>query len=234
MDPARHIEATAAARGELPARGARRRREGPARARLARRDAIPRPRRGLRHAASLLAALLVALAASTGAAPAKVYLTQEQALALAFKDPAAARRRTLYLTDEQADDVTKKAGSPPSSRIVVYYEGEGTGGGQVTAWFDTHVVRTLPETVMVVVDAGARVVRVDILSFDEPSDYLPRPRWLEQFHGRPLDDDLSTKGAIRAVAGATLSSRAITETVRRVLALRDLVARTSVPAGEKP
>ncbi|HXI04148.1 MAG TPA: FMN-binding protein, partial [Candidatus Saccharimonadales bacterium] len=198
------------------------------------RDALRRPRRVLRRAAPLLAALLAALPASTGAASAKVYLTQEQALALAFKDPAAAESRTLYLTDEQVEDVVKTAGSPPSSRIVVYYEGEGTGGGKVTAWFDTHVVRTLPETVMVVVDAGARVLRVDILSFDEPPDYLPRPRWLEQFNGRPLDDDLSTKGTIRAVAGATLSSRAITETVRRVLALRDLVARTSVPPGEQP
>jgi hypothetical protein len=162
---------------------------------------------------------LAILPAPTAAPEAKVFLSQAEALALAFGDAARAERRTAYLTDGQVERIRDSAGSEPTSRVVVYYVGGGDPERPVTAFFDTHLVRTLPETVMIVVDAGGEVRRVDILSFDEPEDYLPGRRWLDQFDGRVLDDELSTRRGIRAVTGATLSSRAITGTVRRALAL---------------
>lgn len=178
--------------------------------------------------ALLPAVVVVVVALSAAPAHARVLLTQEQALALAFGEPGRARRQTAYLTEAQAEAVEKRAGTPPASRVVVYYEGETAAGAARTAYFDTHMVRTLPETVMVVVGDG-KVVRVDILSFDEPEDYLPSRRWLEQFDGRPLDDEMSTRRAIRAVTGATLSSRAVTATVRRALATHQVLHET--PAG---
>lgn len=189
--------------------------------------------------------LILAIAALGTPAGARVYLGRDEALGLAFGDPARAERKTAYLTDEQAAAIEEAAGSPAGSRVVVYFEGTDAAGEERTAWFDTHLVRTLPETVMVVVGAGGRVVRVDILSFDEPEDYLPSRRWLDQFDGRPLDEELSTRRAIRAVAGATLSSRAVTATVRRVLATHHLLTAPSPapgsagpqrvePEGEKP
>ena len=183
------------------------------------------------------AAAALAFASACAPAEAKVLLTQTQALDLAFGGAARAERRTAYLTEPQADAIREKAGTPPPSRIVVYYEGTAEPVAHVTAWFDTHLVRTLPESIMVVLDPSGKVRRVDILSFDEPEDYLPKPRWLEQFSGRPLDEDLSTKRGIRSVSGATLSSRAITDAVRRVLATRSVVAAASAaaaPEGSKP
>ncbi|RMF71251.1 MAG: FMN-binding protein, partial [Acidobacteria bacterium] len=87
---------------------------------------------------------------------------------------------------------------------------------------DTHVVRTLPETVLVVVGPDLRVRRVEVLAFKAPRDYLPSDRWLAQFDGVPLDDDTALKRRIRVLSGATLSSRAITRAVRRVLAVVEL------------
>lgn len=162
--------------------------------------------------------LLAVLALAATHAHSKVYMTQEEALALAFGNADRAQRKTVYLTDAQAEAIEERAGTEPATRVVVYYQGEASGGGRRTAYFDTHLVRTLPETVMIVVGDGARVIRVDILSFDEPEDYLPSRRWLDQFSGKPLDDELSTRRSIRAVTGATLSSRAVTATVRRALA----------------
>ena len=186
---------------------------------------------GASRASMIATAALLCLVAAALPAHAVVYLTQEQALALAFADPASAQRRTAYLTEEQAGRIKETAGTDPSSRAVVWWEGAGPGGGSVTAWFDTHLVRTLPETVMVVVAGDGTVVRVDILSFDEPDDYLPSRRWLDQFNGKPLSDDLSTRRSIRAVTGATMSSAAVTATVRRVLALH---AMLHAPAHSEP
>jgi hypothetical protein len=96
-----------------------------------------------------------------------------------------------------------------------------------TAYFDTHRVRTMPETILVLVDAAGAVARIEVLSFQEPEDYLPLPRWYAQFPGRLLDDELSLKRAIRPVAGATLTTNATTDAVRRVLALHRVLSAGS-------
>jgi hypothetical protein len=166
----------------------------------------------------LAALALGAACAGAGPARARVLVTQDQALAEAF--PAGAlERRTAFLTDEQAKAFTALAGDPPAARVVTYYVAPG---GSV-AWFDTHLVRTLPETVMVVIDDAKRVRRVDVLSFEEPIEYLPRPKWFEQFQGKALDKDLAPGRGIPAVTGATLTSRAVTEASRRCLALHAVI-----------
>jgi hypothetical protein len=98
--------------------------------------------------------------------------------------------------------------------MIVRYAGPGG-----YAYFDTHRVRTLPETIMVVVTPEGRIDRIEILSFDEPPDYLPKQRWMDQFRSRRLDDELSLKRAIRPISGASLSGRAITNASRKILAL---------------
>ncbi len=68
-------------------------------------------------------------------------------------------------------------------------------------------------------DPQGALARIEVLSFLEPEEYLPRPNWYGQFPGKPLGDELSEKRGIRAVTGATLTVRATVEAARRVLAL---------------
>jgi len=173
--------------------------------------------------ARVVVALLV-LAAPWGARPAwaRVYLTQEQALKDSFPPPQKVERRTLYLTAEQARRAADLAGVPVEGRVVAYYVGLREGRISGYAYFDTHLVRTLPETVMIVVSPEGQLRRIDIVSFDEPEDYLPSDRWLQQFGRRALDDELSLQRGIRSMTGATLSARAVTQAARRVLALHHL------------
>lgn len=171
--------------------------------------------------------LVAALA--TGPASARVLLTQEEALALAFPN-CRVERTTVYLTAAETARAGELAGEEPAGGVVFPYRATCDGKAGGTAYFDSHRVRTLPETVMVVVDPGGQVARVEVLSFDEPPDYLPRDAWYDQFDGRPLDDELRLKAAIRPVTGATLTARATTSAVRRVLALhRVLTERKSSP-----
>ena len=174
-----------------------------------------------RSALLACAGLLCAAGAS-----AKVFLTQQEALTLAFPG-ATVERRTLYLTEaEQKQIEALCAGAKPSALAVAY---TATRDGRLvgTAYFDTHVVRTQPETLMVVIDPGGAIARLEVLSFSEPEEYMPRPHWYAQFPGKSLDPELSVRRGIRAVAGATLTARATTETARRVLALHQVVGRRS-------
>ena len=176
------------------------------------------------------AALALALAGALGA-EARVLLTVSEALGLAFPG-AEIERRTIFLTDAEAARVAEVAGSPLGSAIAHPYVARRDGALVGTAYFDTHVVRTLPETVMVVVDPAGAVARVEVLSFDEPPDYLPREAWYRQFEGRALDAELELRRAIRPVTGATLTARATTDAARRALALHAVLAeRTAATAG---
>jgi len=190
-------------------------------------------RNGSRVSRRWRAALALALAGALGA-EARVLLTVSEALELAFPG-AEVERGTVFLTAAEAARVAEVAGSPLASAIVHPYVARREGELVGTAYFDSHVVRTLPETVMVVVDAGGAVVRVEVLSFDEPPDYLPREAWYRQFEGRGLDAELELRRAIRPVTGATLTARATTDAARRALALHAvLVERTVAEAAGAP
>lgn len=175
---------------------------------------------------SILATAALVAAAS---ARAKVFLTQEEALKLAFPG-AAVERKTAFLTEAQRREARRLSGDTElPAGLVTYYAATKEGAPVGTAYFDTHRVRTLPETIMVVVGPSGTVARIEVLSFQEPEEYLPRPRWYAQFSGKPLDDDLSMKRAIRPVTGATLTARATTDAARRVLALHRVLHTPALP-----
>lgn len=167
------------------------------------------------------AAFVFALVAP--AAGAKTFLTQDQALARAFPKGTQVVREPFFLSPEQMAEVRKRSDGEFDQELAIRYVGLRGGSVVGYAYFDAHRVRTLPETIMVVVTPAETIDRVEILSFTEPEDYLPRPRWLEQFRGRKLDGELSLRGAIRPITGASLSGRSIVNASRRILALHQVL-----------
>lgn len=146
-------------------------------------------------------------------------MTQEEALRLAFPKGAVVTRKTAFLSEADRAEVARRSGGAPPTGLVAFYAASLDGKDAGTAYFDTHVVRTLPETILVVVDAKGAIARIEILSFSEPEEYLPRGAWYGRFPGKTLGDELSEKIGIRAVTGATITVRVTVEAARRVLAL---------------
>ena len=154
----------------------------------------------------------------------EVMLKESDALARAFPGEAA-QRRTLFLKPEQVAAVEKAARSKLPSALITAFETRK--GDTVTgrAVLDTHVVRTMPETVLTVVEPDGRLRMALVLQFGEPPDYLPREGWLKTLETKPLDDDLWPGRGVRRVTGATLTVQALTEAVRRGLAIERIVLR---------
>lgn len=173
----------------------------------------------LRRRLHLLGALLAAAAAGPAPAAARVLLTQEQALAIAFPAGAKVERRTAFLTDAQADAAAREAGAPVGSKVWTYYVGVSSAGPLGTAYFDAHKVRTMNEALMVVVAPDATVRMVEVLAFAEPDEYMAPRGWLDRFRGRRLDDELMLRRGLRNVTGASITSDVVTRAVRRVLAV---------------
>jgi Na+-translocating ferredoxin:NAD+ oxidoreductase RnfG subunit len=174
----------------------------------------------LRHFPVFAAGLLLCAAAS--AAP--VYSSREQALARVFPPPATIERKTYFLTDAERERAGRVARAKVESSLVVAYVGRGPKGVLGTGYFDTHTVRTMPETLLVTVRPDGALENVEVVAFGEPEDYLPRRRWLDLFQGRRLDAELAVGRRLAHVTGATLTTRAIADAVRRVLAIHAIVA----------
>jgi hypothetical protein len=155
-------------------------------------------------------------------APATVLVTVEEALALAFEE-AETTRETLFLTEEQISGVAEAGGGELSGAMVTRFVASIDGHTVGYAYLDTHRVRTLPETLMVVLEPDGRVRRVEVVAFREPLEYIPRDAWYGQFEGERLSDELALKRDIRPVTGATLTAQATTEAVRRILAIHAVV-----------
>lgn len=158
------------------------------------------------------------------AALARELVSLEEALERAVPQAATREKDTLFLDADQTARIFREAGSKPPSRLATRYRLLSEEGTLLaTAYLDTHLVRSLAETLLIVVGPEGRVLSVIVLSFAEPPEYQPKERWYAQFRDRPLDDDLRLRRGLRVLAGATLSSRAATAAVRRALVLHRLL-----------
>jgi hypothetical protein len=152
-----------------------------------------------------------------------LYKTQKQALDEAFPG-GGIERTTAFLTDADAERVEELSQAPLSSKVVSYYVGlDAAGEAAGVAFFDTHVVRTTTETVMVLIKPDGTVRRVEILAFYEPEDYRVRQSWLDRMNDEELSADLTVGRHLVRVTGATLTVRALVAAVRRALALNQVL-----------
>lgn len=171
--------------------------------------------------ATALVMLVVVLLAAHSAA--EVFYAKDEALALAFPGNTAVEARTAFLTTEQIAAVERRTGTGLDSELFHYYVGRRDGVVTGYAVIETHVVRTLPETFLVVLTPEGVVARVTLLAFYEPREYMPSERWISQFAGRGGDDGWRLGRDIHGISGATLTATAVPRALQKILLFYDLV-----------
>ena len=186
--------------------------------------ASPRLVTGARVAAMIVAMWVasIGLAAESGA---KVFTSQNQALREAFPGATRIDRDSRIVTREELAQIAELTNADDLPRVVVLHtawQGERVVG---YAHIDVHNVRTKPEAFMVVLEPSGVVRSVRVLAFHEPLDYLPTDRWYAQFEGKRGADRLRVGADVHGVVGATLSTRAAAEGVRRMLAYWEVLLR---------
>ena len=171
------------------------------------------------------AAFVVGTLAAAAPVAAQVFLTQEEALIVAFPRPATVERVTAFLDDTQLSLARELAGDDVrlDQRVVSYYVGRVGPDTLGVAYFDAHRVRTMREVAMVVVTPERTIDRVEVLSFHEPPEYRASGPWVEQLSRRPLNDELAVNRGIINLTGATLTAGALTRAARRILALDQVI-----------
>jgi hypothetical protein len=152
-----------------------------------------------------------------------VFHSRSEIADLAFPDCDRVETRDVFLSPEQRERIEHAAGSALDGALITIYEGYSGDRLVGYAMLDSHLVRTLSETLLVVLDASGAVAATYVMAFHEPPDYLPGDRWLGLFQDRRLSDDLRVGRAIVGITGATLSARAVVGSVRRSLAVYEIL-----------
>lgn len=165
--------------------------------------------------------LLVPLSALVIASPlrAAVFLTVEQAQALMF--PGASFTPDFRtLASEQVAAIEKASAVDVRNRQLKVWRVSDGG------WFiaDDVVGKHDFIPIALALDSGGAVKSIEILEYRESyGGEVRNPKWLAQFAGKENGAELQLTRNIQNISGATLSSKHITDGIRRLLATYALV-----------
>jgi len=162
----------------------------------------------------------------TAATPsfATIFYSKNEALELAFGKSAQVEQLSLFPDEQQIAKIEELAKVKLDSGLFTFYVGKDQGKVLGYAAIETVTVRTKPETLMIVLTADGELRNVTTLAFHEPPEYQPPERWFEQLYKRPLADMDFNKG-VDGISGATLSTRAAVSSVRKVMAIYQILVK---------
>lgn len=151
-----------------------------------------------------------------------VYLSTEQAQKLIFPN-ATFQKITVHLTPEQQNALDKASNvSYPIKTDQIYKTNDG-------GWFivDQALGKHEMITYAVGINADGSIKQVEILQYNESyGEQVRGAAWRQQFVGKTLSSPLSLNKDIRNLSGATLSSKHLTDSIRRVLQFHALVLKS--------
>lgn len=172
-----------------------------------------------------LAALAVATTASSSAFSTQ-YLTVEQAQQVMFQDATGFKDASLQLSGEQMKQVEKLSGLPARSvgwRVFAAYKGDAQLGYMV---LDDVVGKFELISYAVAVNPDASIKQIEILAYRESHGFeIKSPAWRKQFVGKTAAAGLSIGDGIANISGATLSCTHVTDGVRRIAAIAQVVLK---------
>lgn len=173
--------------------------------------------------------ILPAAAAVVAPAPAAatVYLSIDAAQQALF--PAARFvEHSLALSDAQRRAIARAAGAPGYDKVQRVWEARS--GDRRLGWFMLDRVIGKHEFITYALALGpdGTARGIEILEYRETyGGEIRNPNWRRQFVGKRPGSELRLDKDIRSISGATLSSRHVTDGVRRLLSTWQLLLATS-------
>lgn len=168
--------------------------------------------------------LFLLLLSAVSSSFATVFYSKNEALELAFGKGTQVEQLSLFPDEQQAAKIEELSKVKLDTGLFTFYVGKDQGKVLGYAAIETVTVRTKPETLMVVLNPDGELRNVTTLAFHEPPEYQPPELWFEQLYKRPLADMDFNKG-IDGISGATLSTRATVSSVRKVMAIYQVMVK---------
>lgn len=155
------------------------------------------------------------------------YLTVEEAQKLCFADATEFVPADITLTREQRRAIEKDSGVRVRSSTQKVWLARA--GEKKLGWFIQDAVLGKHEyiTWALALNADGSVRQIEILDYRETYGYEVRDeQWRAQFKGKQHGAPLKLDQDIKNISGATLSSRHITDGVKRLLSFYELILKS--------
>ncbi len=136
-----------------------------------------------------------------------------------FSNNITVGQKIIKLSKSEMKALQKKAKAQVDSNIIRFYvvkEKKNTVGYAVLV---TQIVRSKKASILYLVDKNKKIKNIEIITFNEPSEYKPFNSWKKTFYGKTKDDDLRDRHGIPTISGATLTARAFSHAARVALAI---------------
>ncbi len=174
---------------------------------------------------TVLAFLIINLFFVSSNSYARVFISKDEALRLAFPDSDTIEKQSLFLSKNEVESIEKLGRSKLDSRLFLFYVGKKNGEAIGYAAIDTHTVRTKSQTIIVVINPDGSLKYTEILAFFEPLEYKPTQNWIDLYKNKKISDGLKIGYDIPNISGATLTSNATSNAIKKVLAVFDVVIK---------
>lgn len=156
----------------------------------------------------------------------RFYLTEDEALKIAFYDVTTVEKKTIWFEEDEIKEIESMTGQKIGIKRVSFYVGKKDGKITGYAVIDSVIGKKEFITYMLILEPDFRVRQVEILVFRESQGYeIENKRWREQFTGKDIKSPLQLNKDIINISGATLSCRAITGGIRKILAIFETVVK---------
>lgn len=178
----------------------------------------------MRRALAALFAPGAAVLAPASALGAQTFLTEADAPKAIFPESTRAAKKTLELSDAEADQVGRGLGRRLASKAYPYLEVAGPHGDLGAVFMLDVLGQNEPITFAVGVDAKGELKDLQVMVYREAhGEAIEEKRFRRQFVGKKLADPIALGKDIDAVSGATISSRSATFAARKGLALAQVL-----------
>ncbi len=148
----------------------------------------------------------------------KVYLSLEQALDKVFPKADKIWAEQWRPTSAEIHSLEIALGWRLTEETFVFHRAAKNGTDLGYAMVDQQRGRFKPITFMVQVSPNGKVGRVEVMVYRESrGDGVQRQRFLKQFRDKSASDPIRMNRDITVLSGATMSSRALTAGVKKVL-----------------
>lgn len=155
------------------------------------------------------------------------YLTIEQAQKICFPNASNFQTAHVVFSNDQKEQIEALSGVPVASRAQKIWRVSGKQNENL-GWFvvDYVIGKHLLIDYAVAISTDKKIKEVEILSYRESyGGEIRSKNWLTQFAGKSEASPIMLNEDISNISGATLSSRHVTEGIKRILATIDVTQK---------
>lgn len=133
------------------------------------------------------------------------------------------KKENLFLEKDIIKKIEEKSEVKIYGGLALRYV-ETCGDEKIYHYVDSHIVRTLNETVVITIKED-KVASFKVASFGEPAEYKAPNKWYHQFAGYAGDKLLKGNVNVDVLSGATLTVNSSVSAVNKIMVMHKLLKR---------